>query len=107
MNAEEGGTITAANSSPLGDGAAALVLMSQAAANRTGAVPLARVVGIIMNEYKYIFQSYDSMGVVIEIRRTYFLNFTHAVIPTCLLYINIFSNHRYKIQVLRDHYFSA
>ena len=47
------------------------------------------------------------MGVVIEIRRTYFLNFTHAVIPTCLLYINIFSNHRYKIQVLRDHYFSA
>ena len=46
LSAKEGGTITAANSSPLSDGAAALILMSQAAANRTGAVPLARIVGI-------------------------------------------------------------
>ena len=47
MSAEEGGTITAANASTLNDGAAALILMTQAALKKTGAVPLARVVGTI------------------------------------------------------------
>ena len=45
VNAEDGGTVTAANASTLNDGAAALVLMTQTAAKRLGAVPLARVVG--------------------------------------------------------------
>ena len=40
-----GGTVTAGNSSPLNDGAAALLLMSAAAVARTGATPLARYVG--------------------------------------------------------------
>jgi acetyl-CoA C-acetyltransferase len=38
------GTVTAASSSSIADGAAALVLMSEAAARELGAVPLARVV---------------------------------------------------------------
>ena len=38
------GTITAANASSINDGAAALVLMSAAAADRAGATPLARIV---------------------------------------------------------------
>jgi acetyl-CoA acyltransferase len=40
----EGGTVTAGNSSPLNDGAAALLLGSEAAGARIGAEPLARVV---------------------------------------------------------------
>lgn len=39
------GTVTAANASTLNDGAAALVLMTAAAAGRLGVVPLARIVG--------------------------------------------------------------
>jgi acetyl-CoA acyltransferase len=39
------GTVTGGNSSPLNDGAAALLLMSQEALNRTGATPLARYAG--------------------------------------------------------------
>jgi len=42
---EDGGTVTAANASTLNDGAAALVLMNQVATKKTGAVPLARIVG--------------------------------------------------------------
>ena len=38
------GTITAGNSSPITDGAAAVVLMSASAASRSGASPLARVI---------------------------------------------------------------
>ena len=41
----KGGSVTGGNSSPLNDGAAALLLMSQEAVNRTGATPLARYVG--------------------------------------------------------------
>ena len=41
----EGGTVTAGNSSPLNDGAAALVLMSAAEARRRGLAPLARFGG--------------------------------------------------------------
>lgn len=41
----EGGTITAGNSSQITDGAAALVLMSEAEAGRRGLTPLARVLG--------------------------------------------------------------
>jgi acetyl-CoA acyltransferase len=41
----KGGTVTGGNSSPLNDGAAALLLMSQEAVKRTGATPLARYVG--------------------------------------------------------------
>jgi acetyl-CoA acyltransferase len=40
----EGGTVTAGNSSPLNDGAAALLLGSEAAAERIGREPLARIV---------------------------------------------------------------
>jgi acetyl-CoA acetyltransferase family protein len=40
----EGGTVTAGNSSPLNDGASALLLGSEAAAARIGSEPLARVV---------------------------------------------------------------
>ena len=40
----EGGTVTAGNSSPLNDGAAMLLLGDEAAAERLGAAPLARVV---------------------------------------------------------------
>jgi acetyl-CoA acyltransferase len=40
----EGGTVTAGNSSPLNDGASMLLLGSEAAAERIGAAPLARVV---------------------------------------------------------------
>jgi acetyl-CoA C-acetyltransferase len=40
----EGGTVTAANSSGISDGAAALVLMSAAEAERRGAQPVARIV---------------------------------------------------------------
>lgn len=39
------GTVTAANSSSISDGAAALVMMSQAEANRRGLKPIARVLG--------------------------------------------------------------
>lgn len=39
-----GGTVTAGNSSGINDGAAAVVLMSEAAVRRTGATPLARIV---------------------------------------------------------------
>ena len=42
---KEGGTITAASSSSINDGAAALVMASSATAARLGAKPLARVVG--------------------------------------------------------------
>ena len=41
----EGGTVTAANSSSISDGAAALVMMRLADAEKRGAEPLARVVG--------------------------------------------------------------
>jgi acetyl-CoA acyltransferase len=41
----KGGTVTGGNSSPLNDGAASLLLMSEAAVNRTGVTPLARYVG--------------------------------------------------------------
>ena len=41
----KGGTVTGGNSSPLNDGAAALLLMSEEAVRRTGATPLARYVG--------------------------------------------------------------
>jgi acetyl-CoA acetyltransferase family protein len=40
----EGGTVTAGNSSPLNDGASMLLLGSEAAADRIGVAPLARVV---------------------------------------------------------------
>lgn len=42
---KEGGTVTAANASTLNDGAAAMVLMTAAAADRLGVKPLARIVG--------------------------------------------------------------
>ncbi|PLX93708.1 MAG: acetyl-CoA C-acyltransferase [Desulfuromonas sp.] len=42
----ERGTLTAGNSSPLTDGAAALLLMSEAAAEREGYTPLARIAGV-------------------------------------------------------------
>ncbi|MFB9378386.1 thiolase family protein [Kineococcus gynurae] len=41
----QGGTITAGNASPLTDGAAALVIGSEAAADRLGTAPLARIAG--------------------------------------------------------------
>src|SRR6266566_3780 len=41
----EGGTVTAANSSAISDGAAALVLMKEAEAKRRGATVLARIIG--------------------------------------------------------------
>lgn len=41
----EGGTITAGNASPLNDGAAAVVIGSEAAAELVGAPPLARIAG--------------------------------------------------------------
>jgi acetyl-CoA C-acetyltransferase len=41
----EGGTVTAANSSSISDGAAALVLMSASEAERRGIAPIARIVG--------------------------------------------------------------
>jgi acetyl-CoA acyltransferase len=41
----EGGTVTGGNSSPLNDGAAALLLMSEDAVRRSGLTPLARYVG--------------------------------------------------------------
>ncbi|MEJ6650711.1 MAG: acetyl-CoA C-acyltransferase [Burkholderiales bacterium] len=41
---KKGGTLTAANSSSISDGAAALVLMSRKAANELGITPLARIV---------------------------------------------------------------
>lgn len=42
----DGGTVTAANSSSISDGAAALVLMSESRADGKGVPPLARIVGI-------------------------------------------------------------
>jgi len=41
----KGGTVTGGNSSPLNDGAAALLLMSDAAVRRSGVTPLARYAG--------------------------------------------------------------
>jgi acetyl-CoA acyltransferase len=41
----KGGTVTGGNSSPLNDGGAALLLMSEAAVKRTNATPIARYVG--------------------------------------------------------------
>jgi 3-oxoadipyl-CoA thiolase len=41
----KGGSVTGGNSSPLNDGAAALLLMSQDAISRTGTTPIARYVG--------------------------------------------------------------
>ena len=45
MKETDGGTVTAANASTLNDGAAALVLMTEAASKNTGVKPLARIVG--------------------------------------------------------------
>jgi acetyl-CoA C-acetyltransferase len=45
----EGGTVTAANSSSISDGAAALVLMSESDAEKRGLRPLARIVGHAMH----------------------------------------------------------
>ncbi len=42
----EGGSVTAGNASPLNDGAACLVMASEAGAERLGAEPLARIVSI-------------------------------------------------------------
>ncbi|WP_297366723.1 acetyl-CoA C-acyltransferase [Acidocella sp.] len=42
----EGGTVTAANSSSISDGAAALVLMTETEAAKRGVTPLARIVGL-------------------------------------------------------------
>ena len=42
---KEGGTVTAGNASPMSDGAAALLLVSGAAADREGVRPLARIAG--------------------------------------------------------------
>ena len=42
---KEEGTVTAANASTLNDGAAACVLMTEAAVERLGVTPLARIVG--------------------------------------------------------------
>ena len=42
---KDGGTITAASSSSINDGAAALVLMRESQANKLGATPLARILG--------------------------------------------------------------
>ncbi len=42
---EKDGTVTAANSSSISDGAAALVMMSEAAAKNRGLTPLARILG--------------------------------------------------------------
>lgn len=42
---KDGGTVTAGNASTLSDGAAATVLMTEEAANKYGATPLARIVG--------------------------------------------------------------
>ena len=42
---EAGGTVTAGNSSGITDGAAAMLVMSETAAKRLGAAPLARIVG--------------------------------------------------------------
>ncbi|QWC84011.1 thiolase family protein [Nocardioidaceae bacterium] len=44
-SAEKGGTITAGNASPLSDGASAVLIGSEAAADVIGAVPLARIAG--------------------------------------------------------------
>src|SRR5262249_11887494 len=41
----EGGTVTAGNASSINDGGAALVLMSEAACNKGGFKPVARVIG--------------------------------------------------------------
>jgi acetyl-CoA acyltransferase len=41
----KGGSVTGGNSSPLNDGAAALLLMSEEAVDRAGVIPLARYVG--------------------------------------------------------------
>ena len=46
---KDGGTITAASSSSINDGAAALVMMKESTASRFGAKPLARVVGHAMH----------------------------------------------------------
>lgn len=45
MAQKDGGTVTAGNASTLNDGAAAVVLMTAAAAQSRGLKPLARVVG--------------------------------------------------------------
>ena len=47
----DGGTITAANASTLNDGAAALVLLTEAAAKKYSIKPLARVVGEYLTMY--------------------------------------------------------
>ena len=45
MAGESGGTITAANASPLSDGASALVLASEARVKELGVKPLAKILG--------------------------------------------------------------
>lgn len=52
VSTEDGGSVTAANASTLNDGAAALVLMTESGLKKTGAQPLARVVG------KYVLNLY-------------------------------------------------
>jgi acetyl-CoA acyltransferase len=42
---QEGGTVTAGNSSPMNDGAVAMLIASQSAVDRLGLVPRARIVG--------------------------------------------------------------
>ena len=56
---EEGGTVTAGNAPPITDGAAALVVASQAYAEEIGAQPLARIVayGYAAVEPKWIFSA--------------------------------------------------
>ena len=48
------GTVTAANASTLNDGAAACVLMTRSAAEKNGATPLARVVGMTTKDSIFV-----------------------------------------------------
>ena len=81
----EGGTITAANASTLNDGAAALVLMTEAAAKTNGVKPLARIVGECFSTISVFFEvlggvSFDKLSVcpsVILLRHTH----THSLSP--------------------------
>ena len=60
---KEGGTVTAPNSSPLSDGASALVLMSEAKMNELGLKPLVKILSWADAARVRSFESNDILNI--------------------------------------------
>ena len=75
---DKSGTITAANSSKISDGAAACVLMSRDMAEKLGVEPLARILSefLLFPTFVYVTLSTDELcyAAVMNLRKNFFYN---------------------------------